>query len=66
MNKNTDAHRRLQEAAASAERDATLAVIRAGLDDSTAHRTKPARAALKAIAKKYGIDLSGDTDASGT
>ena len=33
----------------------SLTAIRAGLADVAAKRTKPARAALKALAKKYGI-----------
>ena len=43
------------EAAAKAEREETVAAIREGLADVKAGRTKPARAALKALAKKYGI-----------
>ena len=43
------------EAAAKAERDDTLAAIREALADVEAGRTKPARAALKALAKKYGV-----------
>jgi len=32
-----------------------IAAVRAALDDVAAKRTKPARAALKALAKKFGI-----------
>jgi len=49
------AYQKLVEAAAKADREETVAAIRAGLADVTARRTKPARAALKALAKKYGI-----------
>ena len=49
------AYQRLVEAAAKAERDETIAAIREGLADVAAGRTKPARTALKALAKKYGI-----------
>lgn len=49
------AYQKLVEAAAKAERDETVAAIRAGLADVDAGRTKPARAALKALAKKHGI-----------
>jgi len=37
------------------DRHETIAAIRAGLNDVAAKRTKPARAALKALAKKFGI-----------
>jgi hypothetical protein len=40
---------------AKTEREQTVAAIRAGLADVKADRTKPARAALKALAKTYGI-----------
>lgn len=56
---DASAYQKLVEAAARAEHDETLAAIRAGLDDAQAGRTKPARAALKALAKKYGIATSG-------
>lgn len=49
------AYQKLVEAAARAEREETIAAIRAGLADVDAGRTKPARAALKALAKKHGI-----------
>ena len=49
------AYQKLVEAAAKADREETVAAIRAGLADVAARRTKPARAALKALAKKYGI-----------
>jgi prevent-host-death family protein len=49
------AYQRLVEAAARAERDATVAAIREGLADVAGKRTKPARTALKALARKYGI-----------
>ncbi len=49
------AYQKLVEAAAKAEREETVAAIREGLADVAAGRTKPARAALKALAKKHGI-----------
>lgn len=51
------AYQKLVEAAAKADRDETLAAIRAGLADAAAGRTKPARAALKALAKKHGLSF---------
>ena len=56
---DASAYQKLLEAAAKADRDETLAAIRAGLDDARAGRSKPARAALKALAKKYGISTAG-------
>jgi len=52
------AYQKLVEAAAKAEREETIAAIREGLEDVRAGRTKPARSALKALAKKYGIPTS--------
>ena len=49
------AYQRLVEAAAKAERGETISAIRKGLADVEAGRTKPARQALKTLAKKYGI-----------
>lgn len=49
------AYQKLVEAAAKADREETIAAIREGLADVAAGRTKPARAALKTLAKKYGI-----------
>jgi prevent-host-death family protein len=49
------AYQKLLEAAAKAEREETVAAIREGLADVKAGRTKPARAALKSLAKKFGI-----------
>ena len=53
------AYQRLVELAAKADREETVAAIRAGLADVEAGRTKPARSALRALAKKYGIPTSG-------
>ena len=53
------AYQRLVEQAARADREETVAAIRAGLADVEAGRTKPARSALRALAKKYGIPTSG-------
>jgi PHD/YefM family antitoxin component YafN of YafNO toxin-antitoxin module len=54
------AYQKLVEAAAKSDREETLAAIREGLADVKAGRTKPARAALKALGKKYGITPTGD------
>jgi prevent-host-death family protein len=53
------AYQKLVEAAAKSDRDETIAAIREGLADVKAGRTKPARAALKALGKKYGITFTG-------
>lgn len=52
------AYQKLIEAVAKAERDETIAAIREGLADVDAGRTKLARPALKALARKYGIPTS--------
>src|SRR5271155_5362656 len=52
---DAEAYQKLVEAAAKADREETVAAIREGLADVAAKRTKPARAALKSLAKKYGI-----------
>lgn len=49
------AYQKLLEAAQRVERAETVAAIREGLADVKAGRTKPARMALKALAKKHGI-----------
>ncbi len=49
------AYQKLVEAAAKADHEETLAAIREGLADAKAGRSKPARAALGRLAKKYGI-----------
>ena len=49
------AYQKLLDAAARAEREETVAAIREGLADMKAGRSKPARAALKALARKYGL-----------
>jgi prevent-host-death family protein len=53
------AYQRVADAAAKAEREETIAAIREGLADVAAGRTKPARTVLKALAKKYGIAITG-------
>ena len=53
------AYQRLAERAAQADRAETVAAIRAGLADVEAGRTKPARAALRALARKYNIAIAG-------
>ena len=53
------AYQKLVEAAAEAERMETIAAIREGLADVAAGRTKPARAALRDLAKKHRIRTSG-------
>src|SRR6266404_198436 len=54
------AYQKLLEAAARSDREETVAEIREGLNDVQAGRTKPARTALKALAKKYGIESPGN------
>ena len=54
------AYQRLAELAAKADREETVAAIRAGLADADAGRVKPARRALKALAKKYGIPTADE------
>jgi len=49
------AYRRLVERAAQVEREETVATIRETLADVDAGRTKSARQALKALARKHGI-----------
>lgn len=56
---DAEAYQRLIEAAAKSEREETIAAIREGLNDVKMGRTKPAKKALKALAKKYGIDTTG-------
>ena len=54
------AYQRLVELAARADREEAVAAIREGLADAEAGRTKPARKALRALAKKYGIPVTGE------
>ena len=54
------AYQRLMEQAARADRDETIAAIREGLADVEAGRTQPARKALKALARKYGIPAADE------
>ena len=49
------AYQRLVEQSAQVDRDEAVAAICEGLADADAGRVKPARKALKALAKKYGI-----------
>lgn len=53
------AYQKLVEAAAKADRDETINAIREGLADLEAGRTKPAKATIKTLAKKYGIEARG-------
>jgi prevent-host-death family protein len=57
---DASAYQKLVDAAAKADREETIAAIREGLADVKAGRTKPARAALKALAKKYGIPMTDE------
>lgn len=54
------AYQRLVELAAKADREEAVAAIREGLADAEAGRVKPARKALRALAKKYGIPDAGE------
>lgn len=49
------AYQRLVDAAARVEREETIAAIREGLADLKSGRTRPARTALKSLAKRYGV-----------
>lgn len=49
------AYQRLVDRAKKADREEAVAAIREGLADAEAGRVKPARKALRALAKKYGI-----------
>ena len=52
---DAEAYQKLVDAASKADREETVSAIRDGLADVEAVRTNPARAASKALAKKYGI-----------
>jgi prevent-host-death family protein len=54
------AYRRLVQRAAQAEREETVAAIRDALKDVEAGRTKPARAAIRRLAKKHGIPIGDE------
>lgn len=54
------AYQRLLDLAAKADREEAVAAIREGLADAEAGRVKPARKALKALAKKYGIPTADE------
>ncbi|HEY3966769.1 MAG TPA: type II toxin-antitoxin system Phd/YefM family antitoxin [Planctomycetaceae bacterium] len=54
------AYQKLVETAARSDREETIAAIREGLADVKAGRTKPARAALKSLGKKYGITTTDE------
>lgn len=54
------AYQRLVELAAKADREETVAAIREGLADADAGRVKPARKALNALARKYGIPTTDE------
>lgn len=57
---NAAAYQRLVERAERADREETIAAIREGLADADAGRVKPARKALKSLAKKYGIPTTNE------
>jgi len=54
------AYQRLVERAARADREESVAAIREGLADAEAGRVKPARKALKTLARKFGIPTSDE------
>ena len=54
------AYQRLVEQAARSDRDEAVAAIREGLADAEAGRVKPARKALRTLAKRYGISTSDE------
>jgi prevent-host-death family protein len=53
------AYQKLLDLAAKADREEAVAAIREGLADAEAGRVKPARKALKVLARKYGIPTEG-------
>ena len=54
------AYQRLVDLAAKADREEAVAAVREGLADAESGRVKPARKALKALAKKYGIPTADE------
>lgn len=52
------AYQRLVERSLVTEREEIIAAIKEGLADVKAGRTKPARVALQALAKKHGLSVS--------
>jgi prevent-host-death family protein len=54
------AYQRLVERAAKADREESVAAIREGLADAEAGCVKPARKALKTLARKFGIPTSDE------
>jgi prevent-host-death family protein len=52
------AYQRLVEAAAKRDREDLRAAIEEGLGDVRSGRTKPARAALAKLARKYGVSTA--------
>lgn len=54
------AYQKLVELAARADREEAVSAIREGLADAEAGRVKPARKALKVLARKYGIPTSDE------
>ncbi len=51
------AYQRLVELANRAEREETIAAVREGLADAAAGRMTAAKPALRALARKYGIEV---------
>jgi prevent-host-death family protein len=54
------AYQKLVDLAARADREEAVSAIREGLADAEAGRVKPARKALKVLARKYGIPISDE------
>jgi prevent-host-death family protein len=54
------AYQQLVELAARVDRGEAVAALREGLADAEAGRVKPARRALKTLAKKYGIPTTDE------
>jgi prevent-host-death family protein len=52
---DASAYQKLVDQATKIERDETIAAIREGLADIESGRTKPARAALERLAKRFGL-----------
>ncbi len=60
LEEDASPHQRALDPVADDDRPATIVAICEGLADAEAGRVKPAREALDALAKRYGIPVSQD------
>jgi prevent-host-death family protein len=56
---DAEAYQRMRQLAVRAEREASIAAIKEGIADVEAGRTRPAKQALKEIARKHGLREPG-------